>query len=171
MFRTWAPELYKYYEEKLDKLFKSDERLTRPFRSVYPAATYNLGPRTVCLPHVDFANLPFGYCAITAIGDYDYKKGGHIVLWEPKLIIEFPPGTTVLLPSAIVTHFNMPVAEGETRCSFTQYAAGGLFRWVDNGFKTAADHWDTLTEKQKGEKMEADKKRWEFGLGLLPTLR
>ncbi|KAF7975994.1 hypothetical protein HWV62_8158 [Athelia sp. TMB] len=33
-------------------------------------------------------------------------------------------------------HGNTPVADNETRVGFTQYAAGGLFRWVENGFQT-----------------------------------
>ncbi|KAJ7156364.1 hypothetical protein C8R46DRAFT_1226585 [Mycena filopes] len=28
--------------------------------------------------HRDFANLAFGWCAITALGDYDFTKGGHV---------------------------------------------------------------------------------------------
>jgi len=87
----------------------------------------SVGPRTVCEPHVDFANLPFGYCAITALGQYDFTKGGHLVLWECKLIIEFPPGATILIPLAIVKHSNISIGEKERRYSFTRYAAGGLF--------------------------------------------
>ncbi len=94
-----------------------------------------------------------------AIGDYNHKTGGHIFLWECKLIIEFPPGATILKPSAIVTHFNMPVGGHETRCSFTQYAAGGLFRWVDNNFMTAATYSKSLTEQGRRDKVAADQGR------------
>jgi len=169
VFGTWAPKLYAYYDKNLGKLLKEDPSLKRSFPSVFPAATYNLGPRTVCVPHRDLANLPFGYCAITALGNYNPETGGHIVLWECKLIIEFPPGATILIPSAIVTHFNIPVSKTEQRYSFTQYAAGGLFQWVDNNFKTSARHWATLTRAQQEAKLEADGKRWQEGLDLLPT--
>jgi hypothetical protein len=170
VFGTWAPKLYGYYEDNLGKLFEHDASLRKPFCSIFPAATYNLGPRTVCIPHVDFANLPFGYCAITALGDYDPKKGGHLVLWDCKLIIEFPPGSTILVPSAIVTHSNVPVGETERRYSFTQYAAGGLFRWVDNNFMSSEKRLATLTEEEKVLLVEANKNRWQHGLELLPTL-
>ena len=30
----------------------------------------------------------------------------------------------------------MPVQDGEHRCSFTQYTAGGLFQWVECGFQS-----------------------------------
>jgi hypothetical protein len=83
---------------------------------------YNLGPHTVCKPHIDFANLLFGYCAVTALGRFDHKSGGHLGLDEYKLILEFPCGTTTLIQSGIV-HSNVEVGEGERRFSFTQYAA------------------------------------------------
>jgi len=169
LFGTWAPKLYGYYEDNLGKLFTHHPNLKKPFASVFPAGTYNLGPRTVCFPHLDFANLPYGYCAITAVGDYNHKTGGHIVLWECKLIIELPPGGMILIPSAIITHFNYPVGDEERTYSFTQYAAGGLFRWVDNNFMTAVNHWKGLTEAEKEAKKKKNSQRWSFGLGLLPT--
>jgi len=132
--------------------------------------TYNLGPQVVCFPHVDFANLPFGFCAITAIGKFDPSKGGHLALWDCMLAIQFPPGSTVLILSGVLTHSNAKVAAHEARFSFTQYCAGGLFRWVDHGFQSAASHRASLS-KEEFEAWDAEnEKRWEFGLGLLPKL-
>ena len=100
----------------------------------------NLGPQVVCFPHVDCANLPFGLCAVTAVGDFDPSKGGHLVLWDCKLLVEFPLGSTILILSAVLAHSNTKVAIHEKRFSFTQYAAGGLFRWVDHAFQTLASY-------------------------------
>ncbi|KAJ7937906.1 hypothetical protein B0H13DRAFT_1580401, partial [Mycena leptocephala] len=66
---------------------------------------------------------------------FDPDFGGHLVLWDLKLVIRFPPGATILIPSAIVRHSNVPIRPDERRCSFTQYTAGGLFRWIRDGFK------------------------------------
>ncbi|KAH9920702.1 uncharacterized protein B0H18DRAFT_1086333 [Fomitopsis serialis] len=66
-------------------------------RSVFACTTFNFGPRTCTLDHRDCGNLPFGWCAISALGDFDPQQGGHLVLWDLKLVIEFPPG---LQPSA-----------------------------------------------------------------------
>ncbi|KAJ6599613.1 hypothetical protein B0H10DRAFT_2322761, partial [Mycena sp. CBHHK59/15] len=41
------------------------------------------------------------------------------------------------MPSGCVDHGNTPLQPGETRTSMTQYAAGGLFRWVAYGFQSA----------------------------------
>ncbi|RDB28894.1 hypothetical protein Hypma_015383 [Hypsizygus marmoreus] len=170
-FSTWAPKLYAHYSDRMGSLFAHDPRLRRNFRSsVFTAATFNLGPRTVCFKHTDFANLPFGWCAITALGDFDPKHGGHLILWECHLVIEFPPGSTVLIPSAVVAHFNTPVRKNETRYSFTQYTSGGLFRWVEHRMQKE-EHF--YVGKSMEEILELDRenaKRWEFGLSLFSTL-
>ena len=170
VFRTWAPKLYEYYDSTLGRLFKSNPMLRRPFNSIFTAVTYNLGPKTACFPHVDFANLAFGYCAITAIGEYDSELGGHLVLHDLELVIQFPAGSTILVPSAIIKHSNTAIRKGEKRYSFTQYCAGGLFRWVDNGCKAAKEYWASLNEGEKVARERSDKERWEFGLNLLPVL-
>jgi hypothetical protein len=170
LFSSWAPDLAAYYNEKIDRLLEEDPSLKKPFHSVFTAATYNLGPRTVCKPHVDFANLPFGLCSVTALGKYDHRKGGHTVLHEYKLILQFPPGATILIPSAIVTHSNLPIGEDEQHFSFTQYSAGGLFWWMDNGFQTIADLQEKLNDSEKVAWEEENQNRWKFGLDLLPKL-
>ncbi|KAL0563534.1 hypothetical protein V5O48_018531, partial [Marasmius crinis-equi] len=83
--------------------------------------------------HRDVQNAPFGWCAVTALRQFNSALGGHLVLWDLGLVLEFPPGSTILLPPATIAHSNVPVAEHETRTSFTQYSAGALFRWVESG--------------------------------------
>lgn len=168
---TWAPNLYAYYVDRLGALHAEYPRLRRNFTSsIFAASTYNLGPQTVCLPHTDFANLPFGWCAVTALGSYNPKTGGHLILWDCELVIEFPPGSTILLPSAIVSHSNVAIGKSETRYSFTQYMAGGLFRWVENGFQTTEKYRASLTPSELQDLDDHNKNRWSFGLSLLPQL-
>ncbi|KAF9548611.1 hypothetical protein CPC08DRAFT_648401 [Agrocybe pediades] len=166
---TWAPGVYNYYAEYLGNLYRRYPHLQKNFdNSIFPAATYNMGPQTACYRHTDYANLPFGMCAITALGAYDPAKGGHLVLWDSRLVIEFPPGSTILIPSSVMSHSNTAISRDETRYSFTQYAAGALFRWVDNNFMKATDYWESLTEEQRTMTNEKDSQRWIFGLSLLP---
>ncbi|KAJ7023089.1 hypothetical protein C8F04DRAFT_1271727 [Mycena alexandri] len=120
LFANWAPNLYSYYLVRIRRFYKRYTHLRRPFlNSIWSACTFNLGPRTCCLGHRDHGNLAFGWCAITALGNYDYTKGGHLILWDCKLILEFPPGTTILIPSATIFHSNIPIGPGERRYSFT----------------------------------------------------
>ncbi|KAJ7766266.1 hypothetical protein B0H14DRAFT_2402985, partial [Mycena olivaceomarginata] len=119
--------------------------------------------------HRDVCNLPFGLCAVQSIGRFDPKRGGHLVLWDLKLIVEFPPGALILLPSATIAHSNIPVDAGNERISFTQFTAGGLFRYVDNGFRTQADFAaDDPEEYVKA--MDAHMSRWADGLALYSTV-
>lgn len=108
-------------------------------------------------------------CAIQALGDFNPRLGGPLVLWEIKKVVEFPPGSLVLIPSAMITHSNTPIQPGETRTSFTQFCAGALFRFVDNGFRMEAD----LGKEDPGgyqRMLEQKQGHWEMGLGLLSRL-
>ncbi|KAF9473200.1 hypothetical protein BDN70DRAFT_769782, partial [Pholiota conissans] len=50
-------------------------------------------------------------------------------------VLDFPPGGTVALQSALAHHSNISIAKDEIRYSFPQYPVGSLFRCVDGGFK------------------------------------
>ncbi|EEB87712.1 hypothetical protein MPER_14848, partial [Moniliophthora perniciosa FA553] len=52
---------------------------------------------------------------------FNYKLGGHLVLYELGLVIQFPPPSSIAVPSAIVGHGNTTIGEGEERYSLTQY--------------------------------------------------
>ncbi|TDL17616.1 hypothetical protein BD410DRAFT_700412, partial [Rickenella mellea] len=135
-FEAWMPKLHAAYSTLKQKLFDWCPALQSLFPGVFCAATFNIGPRTVCHTHVDHLNLWNGACAITAFGNYNYQRGGHIVLHgNAKLIIEFPPARSVIIPSATIPHSNTDVAPHEARMSMTQYTAGGLFRFVAYGFR------------------------------------
>jgi hypothetical protein len=141
-----------------------------PFKgNVFPSVAFNMGPRVETFRHKDQENFAPGWCAVTALGDFDPTKGGHLVLWELGLIIEFPPGSTILIPSALISHSNTTIGEGETRMSIAQYAPAGLFRWTAYGLKTKG-----YAEKEDPEAyaaMEAERSHaLESYIGLYSTL-
>jgi len=72
-------------------------------------------------------------------------------------------------PSAILAHSNVAIVPKETRYSFTQYAAGGLFRWVENGIQKSEDFYASLSEEAQEEQQLKDAVRWEFSLSLFPS--
>ncbi|KAI0055660.1 hypothetical protein BV25DRAFT_1815305 [Artomyces pyxidatus] len=165
-FATGAPKLYKHYESNINALVEHDPTLEMPFsNSIHAAVTFNLGPRTVTKKHVDSGNLPNGWCAITPLGNFDASAGGHFVLHEFKLIIQFPANSTIHVPSGSVTHSNLPVQRHETRLSLTQYTAGPLHRWVAYGFRTEK----MLARQDPAEKAQMDAARagrWPAALRL-----
>jgi hypothetical protein len=162
--------LYQYYVNHLGQLFQRYRRLRRNFNnSVFACATFNFGPATCTFDHTDPSNLPFGWCAITALGNFDATLGGHLILWDLKLVIEFPPGATILIPSATIRHSNIAIRKSETRYSFTQYTAGGLFRWVDHGFQKEERFQAKLNKRERIEEEETMKNRWAMGVGLFSS--
>ncbi|KAJ7048103.1 hypothetical protein C8F01DRAFT_1381125 [Mycena amicta] len=143
IFQQWMPLLFGAFH--LANLALSD---------VFAACTWNF-VTTVCAPHVDFGNLAWGWCAITALGRFNPDRGGHLILWDLRLVIRFPPGSTIFIPSVLLLHSNSPIRPGETRSSFVQYSAGGLFRWIDQGFQSQ----DAFLQNASEENLAAAEER------------
>ncbi|KAJ3729630.1 hypothetical protein C8R42DRAFT_570002, partial [Lentinula raphanica] len=119
-FALWAPRLHAEYQRTADTMRDRLPHLPKNFPStVFAAAAFNLGGKVWTFKHCDSLNWPFGWCAITALGEFDPTRSGQLILWELKLVIDFPAAATVLIPSAVITHSNTPIAVGDTRMSFT----------------------------------------------------
>ncbi|KAJ6512715.1 hypothetical protein C8R45DRAFT_812004 [Mycena sanguinolenta] len=169
-FALWAPKLHALYVANNERLRTKFSHLQRPFpKSVFSCAAFNFGRSIWTFKHQDVCNLPFGWCAVQSLGNFDAEKGGHLILWDVKLVVEFPAGALILLPSATIAHSNIPVQDGNERISFTQFTSGGLFRYVNNGFRTQ----DQLAEEDRVEyeqRMQLKETRWEDGLKLFSTV-
>ncbi|KAJ6567633.1 hypothetical protein DFH09DRAFT_1247214 [Mycena vulgaris] len=169
-FALWASRLYKSYQSCNAKLCVHHPDLRRPFpHFVFFCANFDFGPNIWTFKHRDVLNLAFGWCAIQPLRNFDATKGGHLILWDLGLVVEFPAGALILLPSATVSHSNIPVQEHKSCSSFTQFSPGGIFRYVDSGFRT---------EKQLQEESPEEFERFlalkekccEEGLALFSTL-
>ena len=139
-------------------------KLRRPYdekAGVFPCRSFNLGKQSVSYPHVDDRNLAQSWCTVTPLGQFDPDAGGHLVLWDFRLVIRFPPGSTIMFPSALLLHSNTPIQPGETRHSIVQYAAGGLGRWVDYDLMTKGTWYAQATEEEAQLKTELDGRRWK----------
>ncbi|KAF4565549.1 hypothetical protein EYR36_002121 [Pleurotus pulmonarius] len=85
-FVTYSPRTYTYYNETMKALLTGHPSLRRNFdNSPWAAMTFNMGPQTVCFPHLDSGNLPWGWCAVTTLGQFDPDCSGHLVLWDLRL--------------------------------------------------------------------------------------
>ncbi|KAJ7812181.1 hypothetical protein B0H14DRAFT_2605979 [Mycena olivaceomarginata] len=123
------------YEVTTRAIERNQPELRRPFKnSIYSGVTWNLGPETVTAEHCDSHNRAHGVCPVTAMGDFDYKKGGHLYMRKLKCVIEFPPRSSAAILSGA----------GETRYSMTQYTA-------EYGFQTAR----SLLETEGGAEKKA----------------
>lgn len=171
LFATYNWPMYEEYQQHQAVLHEADSRLRQNFPdSVFSCMTVNTGPISVTEPHADSANKPDGWCSISAFGPFDPTKGGQVVCWDFGVIIELPPGCTAFIPSAICVHSNCPIQEGEQWYSITQYTAGGLFRWVANGFQTEDQFLKRATDAQMAQYWVDREMRWERGLRFFPII-
>ncbi|KAJ3922622.1 hypothetical protein F5877DRAFT_33291, partial [Lentinula edodes] len=169
-FATWYPKNYAEHLRLNAQLEAKLPHLRRNFEnSIYLCMTVNFGPSTWTHIHTDSKNDVRVPCAITTGGKYDYKQSGHLILWDFKLILEFPPGATILLPSALIRHSNLPLADGETRVSVTQYTAGGIRRWLEYGGRTE-DEFRTQDPEGFAHTWAKRHEGWTQGLNLFSTL-
>ena len=135
-FATWAPKLFAYYLGHVTPLFKwYGSQLRKNFATVFACSTFNFGPSTISFPHTDPGNLPFGWCAVTVLKPFDLKQGGHLILWDIKLVIEFPPGSTILLPSVVIRHSNLPVKKARSITPSLSTLPGGFSDGWTTDFK------------------------------------
>ncbi|KAJ7662901.1 hypothetical protein B0H17DRAFT_1162909 [Mycena rosella] len=145
-FALWAPRLYARYRACDAKLREVHPNLRRPFaHSVFFCTAFNFGRNVWTFKHCDVLNLVFGWCAVQALGHFDPKKGGHLVLWDLKLV------------------------GNEERASFTQFSAGGIFRYCDNGCQTVKELEESNPDEYQ-RLMALKAERWEQGLNLLSTM-
>lgn len=167
----FAPKMFDYAKNTLKKLFAHHPSLVPNFsNSIYPAITFNCGPTTSCLEHADHGNAANMLCAISSAGTYNPRTGGHMVIYPLKKFWQFPPGSTILIPSATVAHGNTPTHAGETRFSITQYCSGGLLRWVEYGFRSVKALLAQPGGAQAKRDIDGDPgSRWAWALSLFST--
>ncbi|KAJ7678252.1 hypothetical protein DFH06DRAFT_934933, partial [Mycena polygramma] len=107
--------------------------------SVFSAATFELGG-----PHYQASSRPdrhdsTTWSVLTALGDYAPLHGGHLIVWDLGLVIAFPPGATILIPTGVLRYSFVKVRPGERRYSLVQWAGSGIGRWFRNERRTDLD--------------------------------
>ncbi|THU97174.1 hypothetical protein K435DRAFT_819262 [Dendrothele bispora CBS 962.96] len=167
LLKCYFPKLHRLYTNVLDDLCQENPSLTPNFpKCCFAASSFNF-KHAVTFPHYDSLNLLFGQCAVFNCGTFDYKKGGHLVLWDLKLIIEFPPGCVILLPSALLRHSNTAISPHEIRHSLTFFSASGLFRWRHNNSMSDKDFLTAARPEVRAAWRRYKEDLWRTGLDFL----
>ena len=125
MYEMYGARNYNYTKDTIEAIrqhFDGDEDLSLRSKydkaiGVFPCRTFNLAKQSVSVPHTDHNNLAQGWCSITALGDFSPTLGGHLVLWDLGVVVEFPPNSTILIPSSLIIHSNTPIQPDEVRHS------------------------------------------------------
>ncbi|KAJ7024363.1 hypothetical protein C8F04DRAFT_969087, partial [Mycena alexandri] len=168
--RRFAPRLHSHLSATKDLLLDNDEWLRdNPTGGAFPAIEFFLGDDK-SPPRLDDHDLPWAWRALTALGDYNPRWGGELILWEEKKVITFPPGATFLFPAAFTRYSFTQVRAGEARYSVSQYAQAGLFRYVENGFLNEANFEAVAWKKQREARDRLRDARMTIALGMYPEV-
>ena len=155
-FKAYGKRTFDYMKTTMEALqvsrnsSKENLKLKKPYNDkvkAFSCCSFNLGEQFIFFLHLNDGNLAQLWCSITPVGWFDPRIGGHIVLWDYRLVVEFPPGSTMLLPSALVRYSNISIHPGESCYSIIQYMSGGLFHWVHNGCMSECDWLSQASEK------------------------
>jgi hypothetical protein len=169
-FAAYMPKGYVWVENVVAKnvkhYAKKGFKLARPFlNSVWPAATWNMPPKSCACDHRDSGNSPCIPCSITALGRFDPDRSAALILFDLHLIIRFPPGSTILICSGGMRHANTAIHEDDVRGSFIQYCAGGLSRHIDYGYRSG----DAVPDNVVCALAARSEERWADSLKLFST--
>ncbi|KAF7335859.1 hypothetical protein MSAN_02332400 [Mycena sanguinolenta] len=153
-YAYWFPELYSTATARITKLLKELQSQVRTFpMSAFTCVAFNFGPQVSTTLHRDWTDM----------------AGGHVCSGSARLLVEFPPGSLILFPSALISHANIPVRPGETRSSIVQYTPGAVCRFVENDFRTEKQIQE-LNPAEYDSVLAAKSTRWATAVQRLPTL-
>ncbi|KAK6996432.1 hypothetical protein R3P38DRAFT_2365373, partial [Favolaschia claudopus] len=138
--------------------------------SVFSAITIELGGPHFRTDHrgVPWEYEPASWAILTAIGNYRPVNRGHIIFWDFGLVVQFPPGATILIPPGLIRYSFVKVAEHHTRYSILQWAGAGIQRFLDNDDRTDLQ-FATTTTKKEHEGREGRRRRDHLAsIGMFP---
>ncbi|KAK7033758.1 hypothetical protein R3P38DRAFT_2519643, partial [Favolaschia claudopus] len=155
---------------------KSEFRFVKPDAqypcpaSIFSAVTVELGG-----PHcqTDWRGdlppyQPDSWAILTAIGDYRYTQGGHVIFWEFGIVVQFPPGACILLPPGLVHYSFVEVPDHHKRYSVIQWAGSGIDRYLHNRDHTDIDFAKVATEAEHDEREARRQRKHRQAIDLFP---
>ncbi|KAJ7483692.1 hypothetical protein B0H11DRAFT_1723218, partial [Mycena galericulata] len=164
--RQFAPRLHSYVDQARETLLHHDPTLCDNITGgAYPSVEFYLGsPESP--PRLDDLDMMWAWRALTALGVYNPRWGGELILWDEKKVIQFPPGATFLFPAAFMRYSFTQVRMLERQYAFSQYAQAGLFRYIDNGFKSEMNFEATAWRAEYESRERAKDARVVRALGM-----
>lgn len=143
MYFQFAPRLFSLSQNVVNLIVADDPELFLPFDvpherrprdpTAFSTLSYDFGAAG-SPPRLEEHDLLEGWRAITALGNYNCRYGGDLVLWDEKRVFQFPMGSTVLVPAARMRISFTAVGDDETHYLVSQHTPAGLHRYVVNGY-------------------------------------
>ncbi|KAK7022082.1 hypothetical protein R3P38DRAFT_2532923, partial [Favolaschia claudopus] len=169
LLEAYCPTAFEALEDQKAQLLSYDPDAVYPCEtSVFSAITLELGgPHRILSPFGPHGHFdPSTWCIITSLGIYDFRLGGHIILWDIGWVLQFPPGASILLPPGLVRYSFVKVRPHESRYLLIQFAGSGIRRFFENGERKDEEF---AAEATRDEFVEREAKRRESHLGALAS--
>ncbi|KAJ6454920.1 hypothetical protein C8R47DRAFT_1082910 [Mycena vitilis] len=171
----FAPRLWNETREVIDAVTANDCSLHLPMHQTnegpyQPTAFSEIQYRFSVpdsVPRRELNDEPFAFRAVTAVGQYGVSEG-QLTLWNERVIVEFPPGSTFVFPATLVRYSFTTVEKPGWQMLITQSCAVGLRNHVASGFEERYQR-----ERQFASKSKAKAHRMaiaEAGVGLYSTV-
>ncbi|KAK6997474.1 hypothetical protein R3P38DRAFT_2440287, partial [Favolaschia claudopus] len=150
LLQTYCKKYYRLLKAQKNVLLDARPDAHFPCEtSDFSAFTFEFGPHRRTndrgLPHTF---EPGSWAILTALGEYDPRYGGHIILWDIGWVITFAPGDCILIPPGLIRYSFVAVRPGETRFSMLQWAGAGIRRFFENGEQDDTDFAVRSTEQE-----------------------
>ncbi|KAJ7041695.1 hypothetical protein C8F04DRAFT_1252624 [Mycena alexandri] len=177
MLQAIAPRLWNLGRETVDAICAHDPGLRPPFwipgnHQHQPTAFAEVEYRfhiEDSMPRVRerAAGRVSGWDVLTSLGNYDSTEG-LLILWEGNSVLAFPPGSTVFLPTGVLTHSFTAVSETASQMLIVQSLSGELEHFVANGCESESPVVPRFatTASRRADILE----RAEILLGKYPTI-
>ncbi|KAJ7678868.1 hypothetical protein DFH06DRAFT_1120680 [Mycena polygramma] len=165
--RKIAPNAWASSKRMLQRLLEHDSSLRLPF----DFAAAHGPPQPTAFSRVDYrftvdgflrqedASYTPGFTTLTALGNYHHDEG-ELVLWRQKKVVNFPVGSTFLIPKWMPYSFTAVESPGY-QMILSQTCENALSEYVANDFST-----EFPLVGEDGIEEEA-----KYGAGLYQTLR
>ncbi|KAJ7016826.1 hypothetical protein C8F04DRAFT_973077, partial [Mycena alexandri] len=137
-FAALATQKEQFLKHQSDALYPSTS-------SVFSAATIEFGPH---LQETNRRHEAGSWNILLALGHYNHRHGGHIIFWDLGLVVAFPPGSCILVPTGLIRYSFVKVRPHETRYSLVQWAGAGIRRWFQNGRRTDVEFAAQATREE-----------------------
>ncbi|KAJ7782207.1 hypothetical protein B0H14DRAFT_2630811 [Mycena olivaceomarginata] len=157
----WAPLLNAFYLVNKTLLSAWKPSMRWHVNTLFAACTFNFGPRAITAPHLDFANLAWGWCSVTALGNFDPDFGGHLILWDLRLVIRFPPRLDAPYPLRPGTAIQRP--HPRARAALVHHA-------VHRGEPLPVAFQSSASTEEKAVRAAEDAQRWEEGVKMFSVV-
>ncbi|KAJ7718977.1 hypothetical protein B0H14DRAFT_2643134 [Mycena olivaceomarginata] len=156
----WAPLLNAFYLVNKTLLSAWKPSMRWHVNTLFAACTFNFGPRAITAPHLDFANLAWGWCSVTALGNFDPDFGGHLILWDLCLVIRFPPPARRSL--------SPPPWYGNPTSPSARTSSARPSRSTPRGASSAFQ--SSASTEEKAVRAAEDAQRWEEGVKMFSVV-